>query len=100
MIPNSGGRINYLKAAIGLLKTPKYSPMQLITENKGVVGFNLSFLFTEQEMMKENLAGLLEALNSGKLKAPSVTEFADEDVAKAHAFIESGKSIGKLVLRF
>src|SRR3954470_1574299 len=41
---HGGGRINYLKAALGLLKMPRFSPLRMTTENRGVVAFNLSFL--------------------------------------------------------
>ncbi len=100
LIPKSGGRLNYLKAAWGLLRTPKFSPMDLITENKTVAGFNLSFLFTEQEMMQENLKGLLQLFANKQIKPPKVRVFPAEKVAEAHAHIESGQSVGKIVLEF
>jgi NADPH:quinone reductase-like Zn-dependent oxidoreductase len=100
LVPKQGGRMNYLKAAIGLLKTPRFNPLNLITENKGVIGFNLSFLFEESELSQENMAGLLKIVGEGGLRAPKVTTYPIEDIAKAHAALESGSTTGKLVLQF
>lgn len=100
LVPKQGGRMDYIKAAIGLLKTPRFNPLTLITENKGVIGFNLSFLFEEKELTQENMASLLKAIESGGLNPPKVTVYPVEDIAKAHQAIESGKTTGKLVLQF
>ncbi|MBK9294593.1 MAG: zinc-binding dehydrogenase [Oligoflexia bacterium] len=98
LLPKSGGKINYLKAVIGILKTPKFDPMKLVTDNKSIICFNVSFLFSEDRLIQENLNGLVEMINSGQIKPPHVNIFSFNDVAKAHQFIESGKSTGKLVL--
>jgi len=51
MLPKTGGRLNYLQALWGLWKTPRYNPFHLVGENKGVIGFNLSFLFDRQDLL-------------------------------------------------
>lgn len=98
LLPKSGGRLNYLKAGIGLLKTPRFSPMEMISSNKGVLGFNLSFLFQEKELIEECTNKLIELTEARIMKPIPVTTFEFEDVAKAHQLIESGKSVGKIVL--
>lgn len=98
LLPKKGGRINYFKAGLGLLRNRKFDPLRLITENKGVVGFNISFLFDQIEMFTEGMEQLLHWVSEGKIKSPPVSVFALEDVAQAHRSIESGQSIGKLVL--
>jgi hypothetical protein len=42
LLPKQGGRISYLKAALGLLRMPRFNPLRMTAENKGVVAFNLS----------------------------------------------------------
>jgi len=42
---------------------------------------------------------LLFYVRKGWLKVSQVKEFKLEDVSKAHSLIESGNSVGKLVLR-
>lgn len=100
LLPRGGGRLNYFKAAWGIIQTPKFNPMQMITDNKNLICFNLSFLFGEKEMISEAMGDLLELLKSKRLTPPKVTEFPIEQVAKAHELIESGQSTGKIVLKF
>jgi len=100
LLPRQGGKINYLKAIWGLLKTPRFNPLNLITDNKSIAGFNLSFLFSQKAMIAQSLDGLAQIMRHGKLLPPRVRVFPVEDVARAHAYIESGKSVGKIVLGF
>ena len=100
LLSKTGGRINYLKAAWGLLTTPRFNPLDLITDNKSVVGFNLSFLFDYELLKSDCLQGVTELAGTSGFQAPKVTVFPIEEVAKAHQFIESGKSMGKIALQF
>lgn len=92
------GRINYLKAAIGLLKTPRFSPLEMTTNNKGVIGFNLSFLFQEEDLIDEGMYALSKMVALGQIRPVPVTKIPFDRVADAHQLIESGNSVGKIVL--
>lgn len=98
LLPKQGGRINYLKAAWGLMKTPKFSPLQMLSSNKTVSGFNISFLFSRTDLLDEAMVELLAWLRAGKLRAPGISEIPFADVAEAHRLIESGNSTGKIIL--
>lgn len=98
LLPKKGGRLNYIKAGLGLLQTPKFSPMELISSNRGVLGFNLSFLFEEQDLIQSGVEALIATTSSQAIKPIPVTSFPIEEVAKAHQLIESGQSVGKIVL--
>jgi synaptic vesicle membrane protein VAT-1 len=100
LIPKTGGHLNYFKAAWGLLRTPKYDPLKLITDNKSIICLNVSFLFDEAERVNENVSGLQALLEKGLLKPPQTKIFPIEQVAEAHKHIESGLSVGKIVLQF
>ena len=101
LLPQSAsGRMNYLKAAWGLLRMPKFDPIRLLTDNKSVIGFNLSFLFDRDDLVKEGMDTLLGLVREKKILAPKVTPFPFEQVGKAHHLIESGQSTGKIVLTF
>ncbi len=100
LLPRGGGRLNYFKAIWGLFKTPKFNPMQMITDNKNLICFNLSFLFGEKVLINEAITDLLSLLNNNQITPPQVTVFSVEEVAKAHELIESGQSTGKIVLEF
>jgi NADPH:quinone reductase-like Zn-dependent oxidoreductase len=97
---NHSGRMNYLKAAIGLLRMPRFDPLKLITDNKSVIGFNLSFLFSRDDLLNEGMKELLEMVEKDLLSPPKITIFDITKAAEAHRHIESGSSTGKIVLRF
>jgi NADPH:quinone reductase-like Zn-dependent oxidoreductase len=95
---SKNGKLNYFKAIKGLLKTPKFKSFDLITNNKSVVGFNISFLFDQKEQIAECIAGLKSFLKEGKIKPIPVTTVPFDDVGEAHKLIQSGQSVGKIVL--
>ena len=99
LLPKQGGRIDYVKAALGLLRLPRFNPLRMTSANKGVVAFNLSFLFDRTDLLQEAVGDLIAWVEAGKLHAPAVRSFALADVARAHAALESGETTGKLVLR-
>jgi NADPH:quinone reductase-like Zn-dependent oxidoreductase len=99
LLPKQGGRINYLKAALGILRTPRFNPMSMVTGNKSIICFNVSFLFGDKPLIRENLESLTQLANSGELHPPYVNIFPFNEVARAHQFIESGTSTGKIVLQ-
>jgi NADPH:quinone reductase-like Zn-dependent oxidoreductase len=98
LLPKTGGHLNYLKAGLGLLRIPKFNPLEMTTVNKGVLAFNLSFLFDRFDLLGPAMEQLILWLDEGKIVAPKVTTFPFHDVAKAHQALESGQSVGKLVL--
>jgi synaptic vesicle membrane protein VAT-1 len=99
LLPKQGGRINYLKAALGMLRMPRFNPLSMTSENKGVIAFNLSFLFARTDLLHAAVNDLTTWLEAGILQAPKARSFALADVAQAHRALESGETTGKLVLR-
>ncbi|MBU6154371.1 MAG: medium chain dehydrogenase/reductase family protein [Bdellovibrionales bacterium] len=95
---SASGRMNYLKAAWGMIRMPRFSPVQLFTDNKSLIGFNLSFLFDRNDLISEGMDALLGWIKDGKIPPPKVTEFPFQEVGEAHRLIESGQSTGKIVL--
>lgn len=98
MMPKKGGRPNWLKLASGWLKTPRFNPLDLTTDSKSILAFNLSYLFDRTDMLELFIADLSKWVADGQIVAPPVAEYALDDVAQAHIDIESGKTVGKLVL--
>jgi len=98
MLPRQGGRPNYLKLALDYVRTPWFSAMDLVNHNKSVLGFNLSYMFHREDLLREAMARILGGFADGGLKMPAVTTYRLDEVARAHAELESGKTIGKLVL--
>lgn len=98
MLGKRTGRVNWLKLLWSLLRTPRFSPLNMAQENKGVVAFNLSSLFTRTDLFEEAIGNLTQWLQEGKIRAPKVTTYPLAQAAQAQRALESGQTTGKLVL--
>lgn len=98
MMPRKGGKPNWLKLAWDYIRTPRFNPLALTEENKSVMAFNLSYLFEKKELLLPAMQEILAWLQGGELQAPPVSLYPLRDVARAHQDIESGQTIGKLIL--
>ena len=68
--------------------------------NKSLIAFNLSFLFHRIDLMAEAMSDLMTWVEAGKIRAPALQIFAFKRVADAHIALESGNTVGKLILKF
>lgn len=100
MLPKQGGKPNWLKLGYDFLRTPRYSPFDMVTQNKSVMAFNLSYLFAERALLEDAMGLVLGMVREGKLVLPEVARYPLAQVAAAHRAIESGTTVGKLVLTF
>jgi len=98
MMPKSGGRPNWPKLALDYVRTPRFNPLDMTNDSHSVLAFNLSYLFDRADLLAEGMAQITAWLDAGKLAPPPVVTYPLADVARAHADIESGKTVGKLVL--
>jgi synaptic vesicle membrane protein VAT-1 len=98
MLPRSSGRPDWAKLAVDWLRTPRFNPIDMTNANKSVMAFNLSYLFEHKAALIPAIEQVLAWLEEGKVAAPPITEYAFDDVARAHAAIESAQTVGKLVL--
>ena len=91
-----GNRPNYLKLLWKFLRRPMVDAQNLAEENKGVLGFNLIYLYENSDLMHELLAELAE-LN---IKKPIVGHtFSFEDLPDAIRTFKSGKTMGNVVIQ-
>lgn len=100
MFPKTGGKVNWPKLVKDYLRSPRFNPLEMTSENKSLITFNLSFLFNRKDLFQEAMSELLNWYQEGKLKAPEVKSFPVEKVGEAHQALESGKTVGKIVLSF
>ncbi len=98
MFPKTGGKVNWVKLATDFLRTPKFNPLNMTSENKSLITFNLSFLFGRKDLFQEGMMDLLNWYEEGKISIPQVRSFPLSEVGEAHKMLESGKSVGKIVL--
>lgn len=100
MLPRGGeGKPKWPKLAWDWLRTPRFNPLQLTTQNRSILALNLSYLFEHSALLEGSMRELIAMANGGVLRPPPVSEFAFDSVRDAHRAIESGATVGKLVLR-
>jgi synaptic vesicle membrane protein VAT-1 len=92
------GRRNYLKLIWDYVRTPRFSPFDLTGSNKTVSGFNLIYLFDHVDLFRGIMDRLLELDRYGHIPQMPIAPYPFEAVAEAHQALESGKTLGKLVL--
>jgi NADPH:quinone reductase-like Zn-dependent oxidoreductase len=98
MLPRGRGRPSWPKLAWDFLRTPRFEPLEMTNSNRSVLAFNLSYLFDRVDVLQGALTELFGWVDAGKLRPPKVQHFALSDVAEAHRALESGQTVGKLVL--
>jgi len=98
MLRRGKDRPSWVKLAVDFVRTPWFHPLFLTNDNRGVLGFNLSYLFDEISTLTDALGTLLPWIEEGRLPSPPVTTFPFEDVGAAHAALESGRTVGKVAL--
>jgi NADPH:quinone reductase-like Zn-dependent oxidoreductase len=90
--------INWLQMIWGMINMPKFDPMQMVLDSKTVSGFNLSFFADEKDLIDLYLKQLMEWVDKGKITVQDATVFDMKDIGRAHELIQSGSSVGKIVL--
>jgi len=77
---------------------PWWTPVRLMHDNRGVAGVNMGHLWDERELTLEAFTALLELYVQGDIKPHIDRSFPMEHAAQAHAYIEAGKNLGKVLL--
>ncbi len=98
MLSKSRGKVNWIKAAWDYLTIPKFNPLTMTNENKSIMAFNLSYLFDKKDVLNKAMLQLLYWADNKQISLPSITTYALDRVSDAHRALESGNTIGKLVL--
>ena len=90
-----GSRPNPLKLIYKYLTRPKIDPMKMINTNRAVMGFNLIWLWEK----KDELQIYFEEIQKLNLEKPIIGKtFLFLDLHKAIKYLQSGKSVGKVVV--
>lgn len=98
MLPRKGGKLNWPLLALNYLRSPRFNPIHMTSENRSLITFNLSFLFERRDLLAEGMQTLLGWVSEGRLARPKVTTYPLAEVARAHAALESAQTTGKLIL--
>jgi NADPH:quinone reductase-like Zn-dependent oxidoreductase len=77
---------------------PWWTPVKLMNENRGVAGVNMGHLWDERELTKSAFAALLDLYEQGHIRPHVDRAFPLTEAAEAHAYIEAGQNLGKVLL--
>ena len=94
----SGEKRSYLNAAAQMARMPLFTPVGLMNANKAVAGVNIGRLWSEMEMLSEEMAALVDHYRSGPVRPRIDQVFRFEQAADAHRRIQSRRNVGKIVL--
>lgn len=100
MFSKGSGKPNWFKMLWDYLRTPKFNPLYMTKDNHSVLAFNLSYLMHKKELLNHAMRMILKWMGEGKILPPLVHTYPFEKVAQAQKDLESGQTIGKLVLTF
>jgi len=98
MLPRRGGRPSWPQLILGWLRMPRFNPLQMTGDNKSVMAFNLSYLFDRNDVLQASMGAILGHIEAGRIVAPQTKTWPLARVADAHRELESGMTVGKLVL--
>jgi NADPH:quinone reductase-like Zn-dependent oxidoreductase len=95
---NKGGRRRLGHIVTQALKIPVYTPMRFLGENRGVAGVNLGHMWDAIDTLREGSQKLIALYDEGKIAPHVHATFPFARAAEAHTLLESGKSLGKILL--
>ena len=91
-----GSRPNYFKVLWEHLTRPMIDPQSMSEINKGILGFNLIYLY-ERSALMHSLIAELKDLDIGKPHVGHVFEFPN--LVEAIKLFQTGQTIGKVVVK-
>lgn len=98
MFSKSRGTPNWFKLLWQYWTIPRFSPFDMISDNRSVLAFNLSYLVKKKNFPRETLEKLIAWVAEGKIQLPPIKTYPLEQVQEAHRALESGETVGKLLL--
>ncbi len=95
-----GDKLKPLVAMKEIYSMPKYKPMDLMANNKAVMGYHLGRFKGHEWKVKRSISNLIKLVNDNDLHPVIDSKFSFEDAPKAHRHIQDRKNFGKVLLDF
>ena len=93
-----GPRRSLIHVAREFLAVPRFSPLKLMEDNRGVSGVNMGHLWGEPEMLLGELNALLDLFREGRIRPRVDSTFPFEQAARAHERLHGRENVGKVLL--
>ncbi len=95
-----GYKLNLIAAMKEMYSMPKYRPMDLMSNNKAVMGYHLGRFKGHEWKVKRSIENLIKLVNVNDLHPVIDSKFSFEEASKAHRYIQNRKNFGKVLLDF
>ena len=95
---NKGGKRRMLHVLSQIARVPIFTPMKLMNDNKAIAGVNIGHLWTELDMLTEELTAVVDLYRAGKIRPHVHHAFPFSEAAAAFGELEHGKNLGKVLL--
>ncbi len=92
------GGFSYLKAAAVFARMTAVLPWRMITVNRSLMGFNLGTIRGKDAYLREAASEVLRLQREGVFRPVIGKTFPFEQIAEAHRYLQSRKSVGKVVV--
>ena len=83
-----------------IFSMPKYKPMNLMSENKSIMGYHLGKLAGAEDKIERAVVALGEIVKKNNIKPIIDKIFPFTEAHKAHRYIQDRKNFGKVLLDF
>lgn len=98
MVP--GEQRNLVRAVWDLATTPRFTPLDLMTDNRTVGGVNMGALWDHPGVIRPQMDVLQALWQAGTIRPLLDRSFPAEEAPEAHRYVQQGKNFGKVVLTF
>ena len=95
-----GDKLKPMVALKEMYSMPKYKPMDLMANNKAVMGYHLGRFKGHEWKVKRSIDNLIKLVKEYDLHPVVDSKFSYQDAAKAHRYIQDRKNFGKVLLDF
>jgi synaptic vesicle membrane protein VAT-1 len=93
-----GKKRSLVTALVGLLRMPKFKPVDLMQENRGVFGVNMGHLWERGDELAAMTREIVDLCGAGTLDPVVDTSFPFAEAAKAHERLQDRQNFGKVLL--
>lgn len=93
------GKASWLRVILEVLRIPRFNPLKMMGENRGVSGVDLGNMWPHEKLIEDGLARLVTMYEEGIVKPHVDSIYPFEKAAEAHAHLEGGRNKGKILLR-
>lgn len=95
------GKWGVLSALNFVRKMGLIIPVGLMIHSKNILGVNmLRIADNKPQVLKDSLDGIMDLYRAGKITVPASQEFEHTALNEAHSLLDSGRSIGKIWIKW